>query len=228
MEETIELKELFLILKKRLWLIASLATLGLGISGGVSLFLLTPIYQSYTQIIVNSAQQENQITNQDIQTSINLINTYRTIIESPRILNEVIENLDLDYTATQVAGMITVNSANNSQVFSISVRNSNPHVAADIANQTAEVFQTNIGSLMNVENSSILTPAVPGDSPVEPRPPLNMAIGLIVGAMLGVGLAFVMEYLDTRIKSEQEIEKLIGVPVLGAVPHVSAKDFKKH
>jgi len=227
MEETIELKELFMILKKRLWLIALLAIAGLGIASGVSLFLLTPIFQSSTQLIVNTAQQENQITNQDIQTSINLINTYRTIIESPRILDEVIDNLGLDYTAGQMAGMITVNSANNSQVFSITVRNPSPHVAADIANQAAEVFQANIGYLMNVENSNILTPAMPGNHPVEPRPTLNMAIGLVVGMMLGVGIAFVIEYLDTRIKSERDIELLIEVPVLGAVPYVAAKDFKK-
>jgi len=225
MEETIELKELFLILKKRLWLIMVLGVLGLGISGLVSFVVLTPIFQSSTQLIVNTAQVENQITNADIQASVNLINTYRSIITSPRILDEVSSDLGLEYQVGTLQNMITVNSQNNSQVFSVQVRNPDPIVARDIANSIAQVFSENIGEIMNVENVTILTPALAANSPVEPNPTLNMAIGLVVGIMLGIGIVFVMEYLDTRIKNEQDIEKLIGVPVLGAVPLASAKDF---
>ena len=223
MEDTIELKELFLILKKRLWIIITFGILFLGGAGAYSYFMLTPIFQTSTQLIVNTASVNNQITNADIQTSVNLITTYGVILQSQVILEQVRERLGTDWL-----GNISVGSQNNSQVLLITVRHTDPNMAAAVANTIAAVFEENIGEIMNVvENISVLSPAGVPNFPVEPNPVMNMAIGLVVGMMAGVGLVFVIEYLDTRIKSEEDIEKIIGVPVLGAVPFVTAKDFKK-
>lgn len=226
MEETISLQELFTTLKKRLGLIIILTILAVIIAGVVSYTLLTPIYQTSTQILVNQEQTEaTQLTNQNIQTDLQLINTYSVIIKSPAILDQVAQQLDLGLTAEQLNSKITVSNAENSQVVNVSVEDADPAIAVDIANTTADVFQTEILELMNVDNVSILSPAVLKEdpTPIKPNPMLNMAIAAVIGLMLGLGIAFLLEYLDTTIKSDQDIEDVLGIPVLGMISPIEEK-----
>lgn len=220
MEETISLRELFHTLRKRIWLILSLTIVATLVSGILSFFVLTPIYSSSTQLLVNQEKTDQPMYNVgDIQTNLQLMNTYNVIIKSPAILELVAKELDMDISSEALNSKITVSSEGQSQVISISVQDPDPYMATDIANTTAKVFQDEIVKIMNVDNVSILAKAVTKEipSPIKPKPVLNIAIALVVGLMAGVGLAFLLEYLDNTIKSEQDIEKILGLPVLGAI-----------
>ncbi|MDJ0332970.1 Wzz/FepE/Etk N-terminal domain-containing protein [Planococcus sp. S3-L1] len=220
MEETISLQDLFKTLKKRAGLIALLTILAITIAGVVSFLVLTPMYETSTQILVNQeATEASQLTNQNIQTDLQLINTYSVIIKSPAILDEVSSQLGLDMSVEALNSKITVATAENSQVVNVTVQDEDPALAVDIANTTAKVFEGEIKELMNVDNVSILSPAVlkENPSPVAPNPMLNMAIAAVIGLMLGVGIAFLLEYLDTTIKDQQDIEDILGVPLLGVI-----------
>ncbi len=219
MEETISLKELFLTLKKRIVLIIAIAIAAVMISGVVSYFILTPIYQSSTQILVNQAKEDQQYSTTEVQTNLQLINTYNVIIKSPAILDIVKQELDLSESTRQLNEKITVQSEQNSQVVNISVQDESPEQAAAIANKTAEVFQKEIANIMKINNVTILAKAEVGEnqSPVKPQPLLNIAIALVVGLMAGVGLSFLLEYLDNTVKNEEDIEKVIGLPLLGKI-----------
>lgn len=226
MEETISLKELFLTLKKRLSLIIIITAIATATSGIVSYFLLTPIYQSSTQILVNQSKSDQQALNVgEVQTNLQLINTYNVIIKSPAILDKVIEKEKLNISVGALNESVTVSSEQNSQVVNISVQNEDPKKAADIANSIATTFKEEISTIMNVDNVSILTQAQLGEnpSPIKPQPVLNMAIALVVGLMAGVGLAFLLEYLDNTIKTEQDIETQLGLPVLGAITTINTE-----
>lgn len=228
MEETISLQELFSTLKKRIMLIILTTIIAITVAGSVSFIFLTPIYQASTQILVNKQTvEQNQFNSQDIQTNLQLINTYNEIIKTPAILDKVIENLDLDTTPAALNSKITMNSAQNSQVFSITVQDPEPAIAVDIANTTAEVFQEEIQKLMKIDNVNILSPAVMGDNPrpVKPDPYLNMAIAAVIGLMIGVGIAFLLEYLDTTVKSETDVEELLGLPILGLISPITEKEM---
>ncbi|MGE6487371.1 YveK family protein [Paenisporosarcina sp. NPDC076898] len=231
MEETISLQELFHTLKKRIVLILTLTILATLISGIVSYFFVTPIYQASTQLLVNQEKSETPILNvSDIQTNLQLINTYNVIIKSPAILDIVRKDLALDTLTTEgLNSKITVSAVGESQVLTITVQDPDQFVARDIANTTASVFQREISNIMNVDNVSILSQATATDtqSPIKPNKPLNMAIAMVVGLMLGVGLAFLLEYLDTTIKSEQQIEKLLDIPVIGAISSMERKEQSK-
>ncbi|WP_316569299.1 Wzz/FepE/Etk N-terminal domain-containing protein [Neobacillus sp. YIM B06451] len=220
MEETISLKELLETLKKRIRMILGITFAVVFISALVSYFVLTPIYEASTQILVNQAKNEQSAYNyNEVQTNLQLINTYNVIITSPAILDPVVEKLDGDYTTSQLHSKITVGSEKQSQVVNITVQDEDPQTAAKIANTIAEEFKDKIVSIMNIDNVSILSPAtvMDGQAPVKPKPLLNVAIALVVGLMLGVGLAFLLEYIDNTIKTEQDVEKLLEMPVLGAV-----------
>ncbi|MED3652380.1 YveK family protein [Heyndrickxia sporothermodurans] len=227
MEETISLKELMQTLRKRIGLITVIAIIAVIISGVVSYFVLTPIYQTSTQLLVNQKKgEENPYNTNQVQTNLQLINTYNVIIKSPAILDKVVDELNLKMTAAELNEKVTVASEKDSQVVNVSVQDEDPYKAAKIANKIANVFKTNIASIMNVDNVSILTKAEVGEkiSPIKPKPVLNIAIALVVGLMVGVGIAFLLEYLDNTIKTEQDIEKILEIPVLGVITTIEEHD----
>ena len=222
MEETISIQDIFKTLKKRWKLIMLLTLIAALISGTISYFVLTPVYQTSTQILVNQKQSENQLDSTQIRSNIDMINTYSVIIKSPAILEKVIEKLELDQSVDQLSQKITINSQENSQVFSLTVQDSNPTKAVEIANTVSATFQKEIKDIMNVDNVSILAKAEIKDntSPVKPNPVLNIAIAVVVGLMAGVGLAFLLEYMDNTIKDEDDIEKLLELPILGSIQKI--------
>ena len=208
MEETISLRDLFKTLQKRLLLITIISVVAMVIAAIISFFVLTPIYQASTQILVNQqkSEQNTGLEMQEIQSNLQLINTYNVIIKSPAILTKVIEELDLKTTSAQLSNQLTVSNANDSQVVNISVQDENPRQAVAIANTVAEIFQQEVPVLMNVDNVKILSPAIHSEnpSPIKPNKLINIAIALVIGLMVGVGIAFLLEYLDTTIKTELE------------------------
>ncbi|MCY8232289.1 YveK family protein [Priestia endophytica] len=230
MEESINLRELFQTLKKHLLLISIITVILTAASGVVSYFFLTPIYQSSTQILVNQSKSEQQIYSpNEVQTNLQLINTYNVIIKSPAILDEVIKKENLEMTSGALNELISVSSEQDSQVVNVTVQHEDPQKAANIANAIATTFQSEIKTIMNVDNVSILTKAEISDnpSPVKPNPILNMAIALVVGLMVGIGLAFLLDYLDNTIKKEKDIEDQLGLPVLGTIAIINIEGNTK-
>lgn len=234
MEETISLKELFHILKKRLAMILVIAFGAAIVSAIISFFFMTPIYQSSTQILVNQKKQEGSTMIQagEIQTNIQLTNTYKVIIKSPVILDQVNEKLNLNMTAQALTGKINVANEKDSQVISVTAEDKDPKVARDIANATADVFKGEVAKIMNVDNVTVLSKAEVGEnqSPIKPRPMLNVVIAFVVGLMAAVGLAFLLEYLDNTVKKEEDVENLLGLPVLGIVARMDEEttNVKSH
>src|SRR5699024_1846761 len=221
MEETISLKEIFEVIKKRFVLIVAIVCAAAIIAAVVSYFVLTPKYAASTKFIVNQGKQDESAAYSvnDVRYNVELINTYNDIIESTAISQEVVETLELDMTAEELVKTIQVSSANDSQVVTVSVENESPVVAASIANTTVEIFQDQLTDLMNVDNVKILTAAELGEnpSPVSPNKKLNIAIAIVLGGMIGVGIAFLLEYLDNTIRTEEDVDKHLGLPVLGVI-----------
>jgi len=221
MEETISLKELFLTLKKRIMLIITITMFAIIVTGLASYFVLTPVYKSSTQILVNQSKTDDSAfyNTNEVQTNIQLIGTYSVILKSAAILNNVKNELGLDISVSQLNSKISVESAQNSQIMTVSVTDSDPAVALQIANKTAEVFQKEISEIMNVDNVTVLPLAndQENQAPISPNPPLNIVISAAIGLLIGIGLAFLLEYLDNTVKSEQDIERLLEIPVLGAI-----------
>lgn len=233
MEETVSLKELFHILRKRLAMILVITFGAAIVSAIISFFFMTPIYQSSTQILVNQKKQEGAMLQAgEVQTNIQLTNTYKVIIKSPVILDQVNEKLKLNMTAQALTKKINVANEKDSQVISVTAEDKDPKVARDIANATADVFKGEVAKIMNVDNVTVLSKAEVAEnlSPIKPRPMLNVAIAFVVGLMASVGLAFLLEYLDNTVKKEEDVESLLGLPVLGIVARMDEEtlNVKSH
>ncbi|MCY9106259.1 Wzz/FepE/Etk N-terminal domain-containing protein [Bacillus atrophaeus] len=232
MGETTSLKEIFITLKKRVLFIISITAAATVLSGVISFYALTPVYQNSTQILVNQSNSEQkEVQYNEVQTNLQLINTYNVIIKSPVILDDVIKEMNLSMSSGELNEKITVSSEQDSQVVNITVKDENAELAADIANNVASVFKDKVTSIMNVDNVSILSKAEisANPSPVEPRPMLNIAIAFVVGLMGGIALAFLLEYLDNTIKSEDQLESLLDIPILGTVSTIENRlNANKH
>ena len=231
MEETISLKEIFEVIKKRFLLIVGLVCGAAIIAALISYFVLTPTYQSSSQFLVNQGQQDpaQQFNVNDIRTNVELINTYNVILRSPVILDEVVDELELPYGTSVLKNKIQVSNEQNSQVVAVTVTDPSPEMATTIANATVEIFQKKVPEVMNgVDNVHILSAAVtsPNPSQVSPKPLLNIAIAIVLGAMVGIGIAFILEYMDNSVRTEEDIEKKLGLPVLGVISHISNEDIR--
>lgn len=226
MEETISLKDLLGTLKKRLVLIIVLATTAVLISGAISYYYLTPTYQAKTQLFVNQEKTGPNYVTGDIQTSLQLIGTYMELIKGSEILETVIEKLDLDMTAAQLSSKITVSNPKGTQLIDIVVQDGSVSRAAQITITLAQVSEKKINKMMDVNNIKVIDKATYSKTPIGPNPPLNMAIALVVGLMAGVGLAFLLEYMDNTVKTEHDIESL-GIPVLGVIAQMDSTEVKK-
>ncbi|MCM3150860.1 Wzz/FepE/Etk N-terminal domain-containing protein [Priestia megaterium] len=229
MEESIDLKQLFGVIKKRIWLITLLTIIAATISGVVSFFVLTPVYEANTQILVNQAKSKEQFYNSsELQTNVQLIQTYNDIIKSPAILGEVTKQLNLDMTPKQLSNQIQVTNSQDSQVAHIVVQDTNARLAVKIANTTASVFKKEVPKIMSIDNVSILAKAELDESlsPIKPQPLINIAIAIVVGLMLGIGLSFLLEYLDNSIKDERDIDQIMELPVIGVISLIDEEELK--
>ncbi|MGL6102137.1 MAG: YveK family protein [Exiguobacterium acetylicum] len=228
MNETISLQELFSILRKSFWRILALTIVTALISFAVSSFLIKPMYQAGTQILVTPKKQANEVIDAaQVQSSVTLVNTYRVIIKSPAILEQVQkEVMNAPISIGALNNMVTVESEQNSQVINVSVQSTDAALASNIANSIAEVFSSDVQKLMSVDNVTVLSKSSIPTSPVSPNIVLNTAIAAVVGFLLGVGLAFLREVLDRRIRTEDQVQQILDLPVLGSIPDIDSKVFK--
>ncbi len=231
-ELEIDVRDLFQMLKKRITLIISITLVVTLLSGLISYFVLTPMYESSTELLVNKSETDMNplYSYNDIQTNLKLIETYSVIIKSPRIIDLVISNDELDLTSEQLIAKIKVNAVKNSQVISITVTDTNPEKVVMLVNAIASTFKTEIKKIMKVDNVQILTEAKIKENPkpIKPKPVLNILIAFMLGLIFSVGLVFLLEYMDTTIKTEQEVEKLLGYPVLGSIATIGVEIGQKN
>ena len=217
MESTFDLSKILGILRKNLKLLIILPFLGLVISAIISFFFLDAKYQASTQVLVNQKESDSQMMAQEVQSNIQLVNTYSEIVKSPRILDKVSKELDRKYSSSELLGMLTVTNQAKSQVLNIDVVSKNGDDSEKIANKIAEVFSDEVPDIMSVDNVSVLSIADDTVTQVAPKPMINLVIGLVIGLVIALLIIFIIEMFDKRIKTEEDVEKELGVPVLGSI-----------
>ena len=221
MEETIDLREYFAIIKKRFWIIALLAIISALISGVISFFMLNPVYEAKSTLIVNADKQaETQIvTGDQITVTQKLAVTYGEIIKSRIVLDDVIKNLKLENTYESLSGQITVSPVNDTQIISISVQDTNPQKARDIANEIPKVFEKEAKRITKANDVHVKDKATLPKNPIKPNKVMNVLIAFVLGTMIGLFVVFLIEYLDNKMKTPQDIEKHLGLSVIGVIPN---------
>ena len=189
---------------------------------GYSAFLAKKEYQSTSRIYVVSRQNQdnNALTNSDLQAGAYLVKDYREIILSQNVLSQAIEELKLDMTPAELSKKISVSVPTDTRILSITAKDGDPKEAARIANGLRNVAAEKIISVTKVSDVTTLDEAEVPQSPSSPNIRRNVLLGFIAGASLMVVLMVVVEVLDDRVKRPEDIEELMGLTLLGIVPDI--------
>lgn len=226
-EYEIDLLEIFEMLKSRWLLIVSLTCSAIIISGVLSFFVLTPQYETGTTLIVSYKAADSSLMNyNDLQMSQKLAATYSEIVKSERIADIVIEELDLKMMASELNKKISVSQVGSTEILKITVKDEDPQLAALMANKVSQVFQREINKMMEVDNVSTIDVAKVPEHPVSPNKMMNIAIAGLLGMMVGVGLVFVLAFLDRTYKTPTEVERYLDLPLIGAIPDMMLEQGK--
>jgi len=220
-----ELKKYIAILKKRLWLIILLpAVVGI-IAVYVNFFVLVPIYQASTTMLITglsngfSDADIASMSFEDIIAGQSLISEYSAILYSKRVIGAVIRELnEPDIKETDIRRMISINAVDDTRIIAISIVHPVPEEAARIADIVAKVFSDEIVGLYRIENVDIIDKAEVPESPIAPEKKKNVALSVFVALVFAAGIALLMEFLDTRIKTTEDVEAHLGLNVIGSIP----------
>ncbi|MDE3750523.1 YveK family protein [Pediococcus pentosaceus] len=231
--QQISIGQILSILRKHIGLIFASTFIVTLLAVFMTFFVMTPKYSATTQILVNRKLSENMAgaQYQQAQADVQMISTYKDIITSPTVLEAVNTKLErqsgYEGNVDSLKSSISIKNQQNSQVFSITAKSTNPNIAAKIANETATTFKNKVIKIMSINNVSIVSKATADDQPVSPRTKLNILIGIIVGLILGIGLAFLRELSDRTVTSEEFLTDELGLKGLGIISEINEADIRR-
>lgn len=225
MEQVISIEDLFNMLKKHIKMIVVAAIIGLALAGVVTKFFMTPKYEASVDILVNRKTNDNNINQlSDQQADVNMINTYKDIITKSVTLkpvrSQLKEELGYSISESKLSDKISVTNQQNSQVFSVTVNDSDAARAATTANMIAKTFKQQVKKILDVNNVTIIANAAKPKAPVSPRLKINLVIGFVLGLFIGIGLALIRELTDHNVRDIEFLTDELGLTRLGIVGHV--------
>jgi capsular exopolysaccharide synthesis family protein len=232
-----ELNRYVRVLRHRLWMIVACPILA-AVAAGVVSFALPPVYEAKVDLAVRPAQLlPSTDPNAAAVSSATILATYALFMTEPPLLNKVIADLGLKTTSDDLVKEVKVTPDTLALVLHVTVQDTNPALARDVANTLVAEFISEVKQIQQVETQSpnprtgdnfvVLSPAVLPNKPVSPNKTLNVSIAFIAGLLLALGVAFLIDYLDQSIKSEEELTERLGLISLGHIAFVPAGKGKR-
>lgn len=223
--EEIDLKELFEMFwnKKVQIILIILIFMVIGIIYSVG--FVTPMYSSSTTLVLagtassTGEQSTNTITTADLSINSQLVSTYSELVKSKNILGQVIANLGINIDEEELRKNVEVTSVEDTELIEITVSNENAEYAARIANEIANVFEQRIAKeIYNVNNVHIVDEATVSEAPSNVNHLKDIVIFAFIGVVVAVMYVLIANMLDTTVKTQEDIEKSIKIPVLASIP----------
>lgn len=190
------------------------------------IFFQKPLYTSKTSVILtgnSNNDSSTSITQTDLNVNSKLVSTYKEIVKSKKVLNQVVMQLGLEYSAKDLSSMIKVGAINDTEIIEISVTHEDNYKAYNIANVVANVFSKEAKELYNLSNVAILDLAEVENVPSNINVTKQMLLFFAIGCALAFCVLFLFYYFDTTLKSISDIERRYALPILGAVPDYTKK-----
>jgi len=220
----VELKDYIRVIRKR-WRIIVAATLVV-LAGAAGATALSPrIYEAKTQLFIStSGGSDTGALLQGSSFTQQRVKSYADVITTPKVLNPVIESLGLNTTAAKLADQITATVPLDTVLIDVAVTSTNPSVAASVAYGVGNEFISTVADLESIGNGSsspvkvtvVSAPGIP-TVPISPKPTRNLALGVVLGLLLGLGLALLRDLLDTTIKNEKDCAEVTDATVIGGI-----------
>ena len=214
------IKDFLLIILKRLQVIILFTVLGAVSAGIISFIFIKPVYQSTSSfyVLANQVSKDNLAYNELLASQM-LVSDCREYIRSRDVLEQVKHEMsDLNIEISDLASKISIQSKNDTRVLEIKVNDTDPQYAYFINQSLSSKFLSGAKEVMKIDNISMVdSPNVP-EKPISPNKTLNILLGAFLGCALSVFIIFAIEYFDTTIKTQEDVEKYLGMPVIGKIP----------
>lgn len=230
-EVEIDLLEILRALKKKILVILIVGLIGGCIGGAYTQLFMTPVYSSTSSILVLS--KETTLTSlADLQLGASLTSDYTVLIKSSPVLEQVIKNLKLDMTAEQLRQNVAINNPTDTRILEITVSDTDPEMAKEIVDEIADVSSSYIGDKMEVIPPKVIEVGKIATKRTSPSVTKNAAMGLLLGIIACAAIVTVFAVMDDTMKTEEDVEKYLGVSVLAKIPdrkdYINMKNKKKN
>src|SRR5829696_6538602 len=222
-EFLLSLKDLLQIIRRQRWAILLVALVCVGATMGLSM-VQTPTYEASIKILIGQEQGSNPSANLggDLQGLQQLTQTMAEAVNARPVAEAVIRQLNLQVSSEDfLESYLSVKQVKNTQLIQVSYRDADPQTARQIANTIGDVFSQQVSEASasaNAVTATVWERADVPNTPVSSNLILNFGLALVIGLMLGVGLALLLEYLDDSWRSAEEAEQFTGVPTFGVIP----------
>ena len=228
-EMEIDLLELLMVMKKHLAVILLAGIVGLVLMFAYTTILATPLYSASSMMYVmpDNSNSVNSSTLSDMQVGQQLTSDYSSMIKSRSFMEDVIKKLNLTIDYQQLLGKVEVTNPTSSRILQVTVNDPNPQTAADIANEVASVAESKLKEITGMQAIKIYEEAAVPEKPSSPSLKKNCALGLLAGIVLAMAVVTVLYLLDDTIKTEDDIEKYLGMTTLAVLPYNGRKQQRQ-
>ena len=218
-EQVISISEIIDAVKKRWKIIAVCTLIATLVSGIFSFFIISPTYEASTKVFIG--KEESSVENynyNDITMYQKLLKTYSELIKTKDLINRSITNSEYELDVEDVLNNVSVTTVADTQMIQIAYKSTSPNIAKNMLENITNEFITTAQDLVPNGNVRVLETVELPEEPVAPNKKMNIAIAFILGMMVGLGIVFLLEYLDNTYKNKEQLEKDLDIPVLGVIP----------
>ena len=215
--DEIDLLELFQLFMDNLFLIIGLSVIGFILAFAYTTFLVKPTYSSESTVFIQPTVKENQVSASDLTTNQKLTATYTQIAKSNKVLDQVWPSFRTELTKKQISSALTIKSIGDTQIISFSAITNDPRLSMNLVINVVEIFMLEVKDIMEINNLTVLDRGQLNEDRVGPNRTLNVVIGTMLGFMLGIGIALLKMMLNRSVKTRNDAEKLLNLPVLGEI-----------
>ena len=215
----IDLVELLGVILHNLWIIIVSGVIVAAVALLVSYFIITPKYESVTKIYVINKANADTVTYSDLQAGSTLTKDYKELVKSRPVLEEVLAETGIDVELKNLEAQITVEVPTDTRIVSIAVKDKDPYEARIIADSVRIAASKHIREVMDTEAVNVVEEASLPIEKSSPNIPKNTAIGYAVGLFLAIAIVIINYIMDDTIKTPDDVEKFLGVSVLGSIPY---------
>jgi capsular polysaccharide biosynthesis protein len=215
-----ELKEFLSIIKKKLWLLILVTLLTTGVTYGATKLFFQPQYKASTLLIIgdDNLLSTSKPSANNLTVYQEMAETYAQFASTRKVATDVIKSLSLKMSASELQSMIDASTSKDSRFLTITVTSSDKTLVAPIANQVVTSLKSVTKDLVQPDTLNVIDEAQDPKIPFSPHTKLNVIAGFFIGIILSVGIIFLLEYIDSTVKDEDELSELLDAPVLGTIP----------
>ncbi len=214
------LLELLTLLRKHLKLVVLMPITCMVVMGLVSVLMMGDTYTARTDMYVLASSSDDASTaalSSDLSASQMLTNDVATLLQSDRVMNDAADRVGLDDLDDYE---IQVSSETTTRVITLSVTGSDPQGTANVANALAKSISDVAQEVMNVESVNVIDEAATPEAPSGPNRLLYVAVAAMAGLFASVAIVVLMDVIDTRVRSAEDVEEMLGLPVIGRIPEM--------